>query len=52
MLAPEAIYVASKLDNIYLETGWGALPRLKEALAVLDPGRLVFADDCPIEEIG
>ena len=52
VLAPEAIYVATKLDNIYLETGWGALPRVKEALAVLDPGRLVFASDCPIQEMG
>jgi uncharacterized protein len=52
VLAPEAIYVASKLENIYLETGWGALPRLKEALALLDSGRLVFGSDCPIQEIG
>ena len=52
VLAPEAIYVATKVDNIYLETGWGALPRLKEALAVIDPGRFVFASDCPIQEIG
>jgi uncharacterized protein len=52
VLAPEAVYVATMLDNVYLETGWGALPRLKEALAVLDPGRLVFGSDCPIQEIG
>jgi predicted TIM-barrel fold metal-dependent hydrolase len=52
VMAPEAIYVATKIDNIYLETGWGALPRIKEALAVLDPGRLVFASDCPIQEMG
>jgi predicted TIM-barrel fold metal-dependent hydrolase len=52
VLAPEAIYVASKLNNIYLETGWGALPRVKEALGVLDPGLFVFASDCPIQEMG
>jgi predicted TIM-barrel fold metal-dependent hydrolase len=52
VLAPEAIYVATKCDNIYLETGWGALPRMKEALAALDPGRFVFASDCPIQEMG
>lgn len=52
VLAPEAIYVASRLDNILLETGWGALPRIKEALAVLEPKRFVFGSDCPIQEIG
>jgi len=52
IMAPEAIYVASKLDNVFLETGWGSLPRVKEALATLDAGRLVFGSDCPIQEIG
>jgi uncharacterized protein len=52
VLASEAIYVASKNPNVYLETGWGALPRLKEGLAELGAGRLIFGSDCPIQEIG
>jgi len=52
VLADEAIYVARQNKNVYLETGWGALPRLKEGIAALGAGRLVFGSDCPIQEIG
>jgi predicted TIM-barrel fold metal-dependent hydrolase len=50
--ADEAIYVAQKHDNVCLETGWGTLPRLKEAVQALGASKLVFASDCPIQEMG
>lgn len=50
--ADEAIYVAQQHENVLLETGWGTLPRLKEAVQALGAERLVFASDCPIQEIG
>ncbi len=52
VLADEAIYVARQNKNVYLETGWGALPRIKEGIAALGAERLVFGSDCPIQEIG
>jgi len=52
VLADEAIYVARQNRNVYLDTGWGALPRIKEGIAALGPERLVFGSDCPIQEIG
>ncbi|MBI4491528.1 MAG: amidohydrolase [Chloroflexi bacterium] len=52
VMADEAIYVARKNPNVYLETGWGTLPRIKEGLAALGPGRLVFGSDCPVQEMG
>src|SRR4051812_20238813 len=52
VMADEAIYVARNNPNVYLETGWGALPRIKEGLAALGPERLTFGTDCPILEMG
>ncbi len=52
VLADEAIYVARKNPNVYIETGWGALPRLKEGIDALGPHRFVFGSDCPIQEMG
>lgn len=52
VMSDEAIYVASKNSNIYLETGWGDLPRLKEGITALGTDRLIFGSDCPILEIG
>src|SRR5438270_284496 len=52
VLADEAIYVARQNKNVYLDTGWGALPRIKEGIAALGSERLVFGSDCPIQEIG
>jgi uncharacterized protein len=52
VLADEAIYVATKNKNVYLETGWGALPRIKEGIVAIGSERLVFGSDCPIQEIG
>lgn len=50
--ADEAIYMARKNDNIWLETGWGPLPRIKEAVQAVGAGRLIFGSDCPIQEMG
>lgn len=50
--ADEAIYVAQKNENVYLETGWAPLPRIKEAYQSLGAGRLLLGSDCPIQEIG
>jgi uncharacterized protein len=52
VLADEAVLVARHNSNVYLETGWGALPRLKEGIAAIGSERLVFGSDCPIQEIG
>jgi predicted TIM-barrel fold metal-dependent hydrolase len=52
VLADEAIYVARKNSNVLIETGWGDLPRIKEGLAAIGPGRLVFGSDCPVQEMG
>ena len=50
--ADEAVYLARKNDNVFLETSWAVLPRLKEAVAALGPERLLFGSDCPLLEIG
>lgn len=50
--ADEARYVAENYPNIYLETGWGQLPRLKETVRAIGTKRLVFGSDAPIQEIG
>ena len=52
VLADEAIYVARKNKNVFLETGWGALPRIKEGIVAIGSERLVFGSDCPIQEMG
>lgn len=50
--ADEAIYIAGRYDNVFLETGWAPLPRVKEAYAALGPEKLLLASDCPIQETG
>jgi predicted TIM-barrel fold metal-dependent hydrolase len=52
VMADEAILVARHNPNVRLETGWGALPRLKEGVAAVGHERLIFASDCPVQEIG
>jgi predicted TIM-barrel fold metal-dependent hydrolase len=52
VMSDEAIYVASKNANVYIETGWGDLPRLKEGIGILSDERFVFGSDCPVLEIG
>lgn len=50
--ANQAIYVARHHANVFLETGWGTLPRLKDAVAAVSTKRLLHATDCPILEMG
>lgn len=50
--ADEAIFIARKYNNVFLETGWGPLPRLKEAYQNLGAEKLLLGSDCPIQEIG
>ena len=52
VMSDEAVYVASKNSNVYIETGWGDLPRLKEGIGILSSERFVFGSDCPVLEIG
>jgi predicted TIM-barrel fold metal-dependent hydrolase len=49
--ADDAVNVARHCPNVMLETGWGPLPRLLEALRTLGPERLVFGSDCPPQDI-
>jgi predicted TIM-barrel fold metal-dependent hydrolase len=50
--ANQAIYVARQHPNVYLESGWGTLPRLKDAVLAIGTQRLLHATDCPILEMG
>lgn len=50
--ANQAIYVARMNPNVYLEAGWGILPRLKDAVIAIGTTRLLHASDCPILEMG
>lgn len=52
VMADEAIYVARKNPNVFLDTSWAHLPRIKEGLAALGPGRLMFGSDSPVMEMG
>lgn len=48
----QAIYLARHHANVYLEAGWGILPRIKDAVSVLGAERVLHASDCPIQEMG
>lgn len=49
----EAIYLAKKNDNLFLETGWAPCQkRLKEAVNAVGPERVVFGTDTPAQEVG
>ena len=48
--ADDAINVARHCDNIYLETGWGHLSRVAEAVLAIGPRRMVFGSDCPVQD--
>jgi predicted TIM-barrel fold metal-dependent hydrolase len=50
--AHQAIYLARHHPNVFVEAGWGTLPRLKDAVSVLGPERVLHATDCPILEMG
>ena len=49
--ADDAINVARHNPNVYLETGWGALPRVIEGVKAIGPERLVFGSDSPPQDI-
>jgi predicted TIM-barrel fold metal-dependent hydrolase len=51
VMADEAIYVARMNPNVLLESSWADLPRVKEGVDALGPGRIVFGSDCPIQEM-
>lgn len=52
VMADEAIYVARMNPNVVLESSWVDLPRVKEGVAALGSGRIVFGSDCPVQEMG
>jgi predicted TIM-barrel fold metal-dependent hydrolase len=49
--ADDAINVARHNPNVYLETGWGPLPRVIEGVKAIGPERLVFGSDSPPQDI-
>ncbi|MBI4258137.1 MAG: amidohydrolase [Thaumarchaeota archaeon] len=48
----EAMYVAKKNDNVYLEISWAPLPRIREAVKSLGADRLIYGTDSPAMEQG
>jgi hypothetical protein len=49
--ADDAVNVARHNPNVYLETGWGPLPRIIEGVKAIGPERLVFGSDSPPQDI-
>ena len=49
--AHDAVNVARHNPNVFLETGWGPLPRVIEGVKALGPERLIFGSDSPPQEI-
>jgi predicted TIM-barrel fold metal-dependent hydrolase len=49
--AKEAIYLARRNSNVFLETGWAQMPRIAEAIAAIGPRRLVFGSDLPYQDL-
>lgn len=48
----DAINVAFYNDNVFLETDWGHLNRIKEGVETLGADRLIFGTDLPFTETG
>jgi predicted TIM-barrel fold metal-dependent hydrolase len=48
----QAIYLARDHPNVCLEAGWGILPRIKDAVKIVGPDRVLHATDCPVQEMG
>lgn len=48
----EAMYIAKKNDNVYLEISWAPLPRIREAAVSLGADRLIYGTDSPAMEQG
>lgn len=49
--ADDAVNVARHNPNVYLETGWGPLPRVIEGCKAVGPERLIFGSDSPPQDI-
>jgi predicted TIM-barrel fold metal-dependent hydrolase len=49
--ADDAINVAVHNPNVFLETGWGPLPRVIEGVKAIGPERLIFGSDSPPQDI-
>jgi len=49
--AYEAVYIAKKNPNVYLEIGWAPQPRLREGVRALGDDRLIFGTDSPPNEM-
>ena len=49
--ADDAVNVARHNPNVYLETGWGPLPRVIEGCRTIGPERLIFGSDSPPQDI-
>ena len=47
---PDAVGVCKRREKVFLETGFHER-RLKEAVKVLGPEKIIFASDCPINDI-
>lgn len=48
--APDAVGVCKRRERVYLETGFHER-RMREAVRALGPEKLLFASDCPINDI-
>jgi predicted TIM-barrel fold metal-dependent hydrolase len=48
--AADAVNVARHNSNVFLETGWGVLPRLAEGVSVIGAERLIFGSDSPPQD--
>ena len=49
--AYEAVYIAKKNPNVYLEIGWAPQSRLREGVITLGDDRLIFGTDTPPNEM-
>ena len=48
----EAMHIARKTPNVYLEISWAPLPRIREAIRMIGADRLIYGTDCPAMEEG
>lgn len=49
--ADDAVNVARHNPNVFLETGWGVLPRIIEGVRTVGHERLIFGSDSPPQDI-
>ena len=48
----QAIELARRYPNVYLELGWGILPFVVQAIGAVGTDRLLHASDCPVLDMG